>query len=69
MRFTNQWVWLSFIISFLLKVAAMEPMQVDVPEENENIEEEVPYIVENTTLVSKYKALLFWVSMNGLVLD
>ncbi|XP_013408510.1 COP9 signalosome complex subunit 1 [Lingula anatina] len=32
------------------QAASIEPMQVDAPEENENIEEEQPYVVENTTL-------------------
>ena len=30
----------------------MEPMQVDVVEENQNVEEEQNYIVENASIVS-----------------
>lgn len=36
---------------------AVEPMQVDVSEENENAEEE-PYIVENPTMVSCLKLIV-----------
>lgn len=37
---------------------AVEPMQVDVSEENENAEEE-PYIVENPTLVVYFTSFFF----------
>ena len=33
----------------------MEPMQVDVVEENQNIEEEQNYIIENVSIVSNVK--------------
>lgn len=42
----------AFLFEFILQ-NALEPMQVDIhPEDNDNFEEDLPHIVENSNLVT-----------------